>query len=109
MKKLLLITGLSFFLCACGDSKPPVKIDAFSMPGFFDGTHFPKVQVIAIDDDVLIEDISINRGNCKAINRYKPLPAHLKYGESITVTSTVDCLLSEVSVVANGDNWSVSY
>lgn len=109
MKKTFLITTLSCLLCACGDAEPPVKVEAFNMPGMF-GTTYPKVEVTATDDDVAIEKVVINRGNCTAYrSATSSIPANLKFGQSVTVTSAANCKLTEVSVIANGDTWSFSF
>jgi hypothetical protein len=101
-------------LIACGNAEPPIEIEAFDKKDPMFGLKYVEVKVTAIEDLVTVDNVVVNRGNCKIENNdfrtKKPiLPKELKFGESVTVTFGGNCSASEVEIIANGDNWNWEY
>jgi len=107
MKKTLYLTALLFGLSACSESSPPVKIETFNERMF--KVQYTKIKVTAISDEIAVEDIVVNRGNCKIINVGKKFPNTLKFGEYVSVTVPTSCSVSEIEVVTDDGDWSMSY
>lgn len=97
-------------------AKPlPVKVETSNLvhPA---GTRYAKVVVTALDDSVKVQNIDVNRGNCR-INNYKSpfstketiLPALLHYGQSVSVSFYNDCVASEVVITTDKGAWRYTY
>lgn len=112
MKKGSILIGLCFgVLAGCGDSEPTVKIEVYeNQKNQMFGTRYNEVVVTAIADEVIVEDVIVNRGNCK--RRY-PLgeasPVTLEFGRKISHRFSSLCSMTQVDVVTDDEIWSVSY
>ena len=109
MKKVLVLSSVVFALSGCGDSEPPVKIETFDKVNSIFGIKYVEVTVTGIADEVVVEDIIVNRGNCKRETVFAKLPKKLKFGESVSPTFAAPCIASEVSVITNDGDWTVNY
>lgn len=73
----------------------------------------PKVHVMSVADSIIINDITVNRGNCKVVNKNfvtnKPaFPVTLKYGQEMMVF-VGNCAVIEVDVATSQGSWKVKY
>ena len=107
MKKTFYLTALLFGLSACSESSPPVKIETFDRVNPIFKVKYTEVKVTAISDEIEVENIVVNRGNCKMEG--KKLPKILKFGESVSVSFSTPCSASEVEIVTNDGNWTMNY
>jgi hypothetical protein len=89
-------------------SKPPVKINASILTQGY--MQVPVVDIIAVTDEVIVNKVIGNRGNCP-ITSYSSskLPVTLKYGQKVNVGFLTSCNLIEVEVVTDKGNWTVEY
>ena len=108
---VMLIIGLS----GCTDNTPeqsPVRIEAKSLSSDWGGyvISVPVVEVTAMTDEVTIEDVIANNGNCKmtAITQNN-FPKSLSYGERVQAGYTSKCNLVKVEVITDKGNWSVEF
>ena len=92
---------------ACCDSKSNVEIEVYDRAGLY--MKSIEVKVKAIEDDVIVNDIIVNRGNCESLFEKKGFPKQLKFGKSISVSYVGSCDLTQFDVVTNNVNWTVSY
>lgn len=114
MKKIAVVFALFVVLAGCGESKPAVEIETFNKVNPLFNVKYVQVKIKSIVDEVVIKDVTVNRGNCKIENRNvlsgKPIfPAKLKFGESVSVSFTAPCEATEVSVDTSDGGWTVSY
>jgi len=113
IKKTSITLAAILTLSACGDSEPPIKIEAYNEAHpILPYAKYAKIKVSSLIDSVSIEDIIVNRGNCKVEggknSTYKIIPKELKFGESVSVGVT-NCNVLQVDVVTNKGDWSETY
>ena len=114
MKKALSIAMLAGLLGACSDPEPQVSIEVWEhSTRHTNGTYFA-VEITSLEDQVSVEDMIVNRGNCdySKTTPYsnKPyLPTELKYGEAIELNIYDDCSLTEIEVVTDSGSTVVNY
>jgi hypothetical protein len=108
MKKIIFLFGISFILSACGNSEPPVKIETYTTENpFWDGIKNIHVKVTSVVDEVTIDKVIVNRGNCKATTK---MSETLKFGQSFSVAFSPSCKeVIQIDVVTNQGDWSISY
>ena len=109
-----IVITAAILVSGCLDSKPNVDIETRDKINPLFGIPYVQVKARALDDNVTVEDIIVNRGNCKIENvefmSKKPiLPKTLKFGESVSVSFSGPCQASQVDVVTNKGRWSQSY
>ena len=114
MKKLGVVVALAGALMGCSDPKPNIEIETFNRVNELFGVKYVEVKVKAIQDQVTVEDIIVNKGNCKIENlngftRKPIIPKQLKFGESVSVAFSAPCEATQVDVVTNDGSWTVSY
>ncbi len=114
MKKIVIAFTLTGFLVGCGNSEPNVNIEAFDKVNQIFGIKYVLVKVKAISDEVIVEDVIVNRGNCKienknVLNGKAILPKKLKFGESVSVSFSGPCEVAQVDVVTDDGSWTVEY
>lgn len=114
--KVLLVLAI-LLLCACEDEEPDIRIETYNRVNQFINLPYVSVSVAALVEDIEIENIIVNRGNCRMENqRFRGLnngmtkiPKRLKYGEVITMDFSGPCKASQVEVVTSRGSWSQSY
>lgn len=95
---------------------PPIKVETSNQvhPA---GTHYVTVVVTALDNAVKVDNIDVNRGNCRianqkylySSNKETILPATLNYGQSVKVIFYNNCVASEVVVTTDKGAWRYTY
>lgn len=75
MNKLLFAFAQLVMTSACSDSKPNVEIEVYDRAGLY--MKSIEVKVKAIEDDVIVNDIIVNRGNCESLFEKKVFPNSL--------------------------------
>lgn len=81
------------------------------------GTRYVTVVVTSLDDSIKVENIDVNRGNCRidnqkylsSKNKETILPATLRYGQSVRVSFYNNCVASEVVVTTDKGGWRYTY
>jgi len=117
MKKLItstlaIIIMIGFSGCGESQEQSPVQIEAKTLTGNMFGRTMsvPIVELTAVADKVIIENVIANNGNCKmtAITQ-KEFPKTLSYGQKVTAGYTAKCNLIKVEVITDQGNWSVEF
>ena len=117
MKKLIvgiLATVLIIGLSGCTDTpeQSPVRVEAKTLSSDWGGyiISVPVVEVTAVTDEVTIENVIANNGNCKmtAITQ-KSFPKTLNYGQVVQAGYTAKCNLVKVEVITDKGDWSVEF
>ena len=101
---------------ALAEPTPPVKVETSNNihPA---GTRYVSVVVTSLDDSIKVENIVVNRGNCRidnqkylySKNKETILPATLRYGQSVKVNFYNNCVASEVAVTTDKGGWRYTY
>ena len=81
-------SGIVFFasillmpsLVIAGGGTPSVQIEL----GENSSWHTPQLRIIAVENEVIIQSVKVNRGNCK-LNPHDKLPVKLSYGKMLKV------------------------
>ena len=119
MKYRVFLILAAMLLGACGEKEEvaPIKIESRTIMNSYK-PNLPyriEVYVTSLVDDIEVEDIVVNRGNCKSPfyqltgeTRYK-LPKRLKYGEIATMEFELPCQVMQVDVSTNKGNWAMNY
>ena len=108
--KALLIT-LALTLSGCSESEPPIKIESYDKTNPYNSSvKSVVVKITSKTDEVVIEDVITNRGNCKIFPTFKKrLPSKLTFGNSVEIRFAAPCTAAQVDVVTDQGDWSVSY
>lgn len=80
----------------------PVKINVKLNPAWAE-YGMAMIEVQAVTDNVTIQNVVINRGQCTAIERSNPLPVKLSFGRVYTAYIN-DCVLDKIIEVQIGTN-----
>jgi hypothetical protein len=107
MKWLLTLTTLT--LMACGSDEPPISISTYDKVNPLFKVPYVKVDIIALIDEIEIQDVIVNRGNCKRERLLVKLPKTIKYGQSVDLTFAAPCTASEVEVITSEGDWVEQY
>ncbi len=111
--KYIAILIFSFLISGCNDN-PAVKVETYNKVNQLFGVKYIEVKVSSIVDEVVVEDIVVNRGNCKiqninVMNRKPIIPKQLKFGESVSVSFSGPCEASQVDVETDQGSYTVNY
>lgn len=101
-------------LAGCGNSVPLVEVETNDTFNLFWGTPYVEVKVKSLVEKIRVEDIRVNRGNCKpenvtVFNRHPIIPKTLRFGEVLTLNFSGPCEASQVDVTTDQGSWSFSY
>lgn len=104
MKRYTVVaTLITISLVGCG-SEPPVNIELGE--GFL---FSPIVKITSVADEVTVNSIKLNRGNCKPNNSYDTLPQKLTFGKSLNI-GFIGCQnLLEVSLETSQGDFDFSF
>lgn len=112
---LSFILSFSLFVCACTDYESPIEVEVYPLFNIYDlprnspylsdaylGRNF--MYITAVADDVVIESIKMNRGNCNVGGFREPKKAvvefnkKLDYGQvwSVPIVNCTKVLESEI-------------
>jgi hypothetical protein len=114
--KVLLVLAI-LLLCACDDDEPEIKIETFNKVNQYINLPYVSVSISSLVDNIEIQDVIVNRGNCKIENqrfkglnnRMKKIPKIIRYGEVVSLDFSGPCKASQVDVVTNKGSWSWKY
>ena len=63
---------------------------------------YPLISIISITDQITIEKVIVNRGNCKGTRSYASrVPRMLKYGQQMKVDLVSGCTVREIKIKTN--------
>jgi len=120
---LAVVSALSFGIVGCSGSdsnqEMAVKISSEKYYNEFSKSYIPQVVITSISDDVTIENVVINKGNCKYLKEEmygtykhpktrKIFPKKLDYGKKLKIT-VQRCDVLRVDIETNQGDWSVEY
>lgn len=111
MKKLFLTLTLLLILSACTDGPPPVDVVAYSRTeraGTF-ALPFTDVNIIAKVDEIEIQEIIVNRGNCDTSGLDNRLPRTLQFGKKLLATFSASCEVAQVDVETDQGDWTFTF
>jgi len=125
MKRLVLgILSVMLVLSfnGCSDDKPkesPVKIKVEQAYNEAWNYYYPKIIITSVADKINIENVIVNKGNCKYSNEdiayvngqmkaVKLLPKELSYGKQLEIRLK-KCEVIKIDVKTNQGDWSVEY
>ncbi|MDF1822261.1 MAG: hypothetical protein P1U64_11835 [Alcanivoracaceae bacterium] len=114
MLRTILATLALTALTACSQGEPPFEIETYDRDNQIFGVEYVEVNVIARTDGVEVQDIIVNRGNCKLEKIAEKLggrtvPKTLNFGQSASFTFGGPCSASEVTVVTDMGDWTWEY
>lgn len=91
-------------LTGCSD-KPPVSV-TLGENSFW---HSPQITITSLVEEVTVEAVKINRGNCPA-NLHEKLPYKITFGNALKVDATVACSkVIEAEVTTDKGNFSFTW
>lgn len=103
-------------LSACGSEELPVEISTWDRANPYHGLDSAEVEVKSRVDEITVEDIVVNRGNCTfenlewSLNGTRAiLPTTLAFGESVAVRFFPPCSASQVDVTTDQGSWTLNY
>lgn len=115
-KHMLVPALFALSALALAEQTPSIKVETSNQvhPA---GTRYVTVVVTALDNTVKVENIDVNRGNCRianqkylySSNKETILPATLRYGQSVSVSFYNNCVASEVVVTTDKGGWRYTY
>ena len=115
-KHMLVPALFALSALALAEPTPSIKVETSNQvhPA---GTRYVTVVVTALDNTVKVENIDVNRGNCRianqkylySSNKETILPATLRYGQSVRVSFYNNCVASEVVVTTDKGGWRYTY
>ncbi|HCR1218430.1 TPA: hypothetical protein ONA18_004134 [Pseudomonas aeruginosa] len=103
MKKYLAIALVAAAIAGC-DSELPIAVDLGSNSMW--GT--PQLQITAKQDNVTINKVQVNRGNCRA-RAQDPLPFKVPFGQVLKVDTPSCMRVVEVSISTNEGDYVFSF
>ncbi|MBB1606105.1 MULTISPECIES: hypothetical protein [unclassified Pseudomonas] len=103
MKKYLTLMCMAVAISGC-NSEPPVSVELGRNP-YWGG---PQLHITAKQDTVTINDIKINRGNCKA-NIHEHLPYKIPFGEVLKADAPSCQKVVEVSISTSEGDYDFSF
>lgn len=103
MRVSLSMVVLTVVLAGCS-SEAPVTVELGQNP--FWGS--PQLKITSTTDEVVIETVEVNRGNCK-VNSHEPLPHTLEFGDSFKVDAPGCQNLLQASVETSGGSYDFSF
>jgi len=104
MKKLFFALIACSLLSACSD--PDIEISIYEKHDPLFGIRYELLKIKAIEDDVTIEEVVANRGDCR-LQKIK-LPRKLSFGQSLSL-GAYECDVIEVQVRTDSGTWTESY
>ncbi|SET69144.1 hypothetical protein [Kosakonia radicincitans] len=115
-KHMLVSALLALSAQALAEPAPPIKVETSNHvhPA---GTRYVTVVVTSLDDSINVENVDVNRGNCRidnqkylsSKNKETILPVTLRYGQSVSVNFYNNCVASEVVVTTDKGGWRYTY
>lgn len=111
MQKYLAGFALAICLSGCGET-PPFDIDTYDQWDDFYKRSYVKIKISATTQQIEIQDIIVNRGNCErreAMGYRQHLPKKLDFGEYFTTTFLGPCEAKQVDVFTDLGEWTWSY
>lgn len=126
MKKVSLgilatLSILNFSGCASEDSgESPIKIEIVQKYDRVMYSYFPEIIITSVVDKLKINDVIVNKGNCKYTNlnivmqdrnfKTVPLvPSELTFGKQLGIALNRDCKVLKVDVKTNQGDWTANF
>ena len=86
-------------------TKSPVKITLEDY--LFANRMYHKIYITAVENNLEIKDVSVNKGHCKLLSG--STPKKLDYSQRMSVLLSPRCNIISVNVTTNQGDWSVEY
>lgn len=99
MKVHFALASAIFLLAGCGADQ--YKVDSRLNYIEFMSTPMARLELTSLEDEVTVDSVSINRGQCRDIDNGRNFPFKLKYGQRLSVLSE-RCKVREAVWTING-------
>lgn len=96
-------------------SQPAVKVETYNKINPIWHLEYILVKIFSVVDEVVINDVILNRGNCKIENidvfsKRPIIPKNLKFGESVSVSFSAPCEKAlQLDIITNQGNWTWTF
>jgi len=90
----------------------PIKISLEDFYNQFYGISYPKIHITAIEDNLEIKNVIVNKGHCQLLsgNPIKNIfPKKLEYSQKVDIPLAASCNVIRINVITNQGDWSVDY
>lgn len=109
---LVILSILNFNGCASDASgEPPIRIEIEQKYNQFFNSYFPVVVVTSVVDNLTINNVVVNKGNCymnKAV--WNPqLPSKLIFGKQLEIALNKDCKVLKVDIKTDQGDWTANF
>lgn len=110
MKKIIFLFCF-IFVSFSSANDTPLRISSYIIPDSI--FKFIMIDITALDDNIVIEDVTLNRGNCNyhphldiySFKLIEPFPRKLNYSDTITLETNCNKIL-EIEVITNRGNYT---
>lgn len=99
MKSYFAVSASLVLLAGCGAQQ--YKVDSRLSYIEAMGPPMALIELTSTEDEVTVDSVVINRGQCKDIENGRNFPVTIKYGEKMSVISNL-CKVREVTWTING-------
>lgn len=102
-------------LAGCADLEPPINVETYDEINRNFNVRYVEVHVTSTTDKVEIQDVIVNRGNCKIeriaemMGRGVTLPRKLAFGQSAEFSFSGPCTAKQVDVITDLGEWTWEY
>ncbi|MBO1111832.1 hypothetical protein [Bordetella petrii] len=97
--------GMLFLSNPSHADEPTFEVERLYRPDPIFNTPIPSLRITALTNDLQVEDLIVNRGNCHAVvdqhGSIKGLPALLQYGQSVEIFISIKeglCSIREAEI-----------
>lgn len=105
MRIKLLMPILLIMLVGCSASKPPISVTSEVNPWL----NLPYLKVLSLENDVNVENVQINGGNCKNMSERVKLPQKVGMGQSFTIATAGCGQVIEVEIGTNKGDFTFTF
>lgn len=111
MKKLLLPLTLLPMLSACSDGPPPLDVVLYPKADYTANFTIPstEVQFISKVDEIELQEIIANRGNCDTSGLAQRLPKTLRFGQKMVTTFYSTCEVAQIHIETDQGEWTFTF
>ncbi len=99
MKNRFALAAAAVLLAGCGAQQ--YKVDSGLKYLEFMNTPMVQIELTSLENEVVVDSVSINRGQCRDVDNGRNFPFTLKYGEKMSVLSE-RCKVREATWTING-------
>ncbi|OHE05837.1 hypothetical protein [Sulfurimonas sp. RIFOXYB12_FULL_35_9] len=107
---LAILSTLNFNGCASDASgESPIKIEIRQQYDSLFHSYFPEIIITSVVDKLKINDVIVNKGNCKYRTIMQIVPSKLTFGKQLGVPLNWDCKVLKIDVKTDQGDWTVNF